>query len=289
MSKSPAFQFYAAEYLADEDVQLMTLEEEGCYIRLLAYCWREGSIPSDLDKLSRLCKGASTTVISMVVKCFDQDVLNIGRMIHKRLEVERDKQREWKEKSSRGGRKSAEVRANRESNLFEPPLEPNGNTASSSASSSSIEATTTPSLVKKITKSAVVKSRHDDFKGKIKQYWSYKNPGVEMPWGPAEGKQLAMWLAESPLTTVEKFAEFLRNRARSEGVTHSDRPSRWIGDVTRYAQGPLNAFKQPIATGGKVNGRSADRALSTATDLIQEIEDSNGAHAGELLSGSGAY
>ena len=47
----------------------MSLEEEGCYIRLLAYCWREGSIPSDLDKLSRLCKGASTTAVRVVTGC----------------------------------------------------------------------------------------------------------------------------------------------------------------------------------------------------------------------------
>jgi hypothetical protein len=40
--------------------------------------------------------------------------------------------------------------------------------------------------------------------------------------------------------------------------------------------------------GNKTNGKSADRAFSTATELIQEIEDRNGAHTGELLSGSGA-
>ena len=40
--------------------------------------------------------------------------------------------------------------------------------------------------------------------------------------------------------------------------------------------------------GNKTNGKSADRAFSTATELIQEIEDSHGPHAGELLSGSGA-
>jgi len=47
--KAPAFQFYAADWLADEAVSVMSLEEEGAYIRALCYCWREGSIPADED------------------------------------------------------------------------------------------------------------------------------------------------------------------------------------------------------------------------------------------------
>lgn len=107
--KPPAFQFYAAEYLADEHVQLMTLEEEGAYIRLLSFCWREGSIPSDISALSRLCKGASTTVLAEVVKRFKPNS-NEGRLVHPRLEAERIKQSQWREKSAQGGRASAHKR-----------------------------------------------------------------------------------------------------------------------------------------------------------------------------------
>ena len=35
MSKAPAFQFYAADYLADEHVQVMTLEQEGAQFRAI--------------------------------------------------------------------------------------------------------------------------------------------------------------------------------------------------------------------------------------------------------------
>lgn len=110
MKSSPCFQFYAADYLADENVVLMTLEEEGAYIRALAYCWREGSIPSDEDRLSVLLKGASTNVIRVVKRCFKQSSSNPERLIHPRLEVEREKQRAWHEKSVEGGKKSAEKR-----------------------------------------------------------------------------------------------------------------------------------------------------------------------------------
>jgi uncharacterized protein YdaU (DUF1376 family) len=107
VAKSPAFQFYPAEYLADAGVQMMTLEEEGAYIRLLCYCWREGSIPNDDRKLSLLCKGAVTTVIAVVTALFENDPNDPSRLVHGRLEKEREKQQQWSEKSSEGGKKSA--------------------------------------------------------------------------------------------------------------------------------------------------------------------------------------
>lgn len=108
--QSPAFQWYAAEYLADEHVQCMTLEHEGAYARLLSYCWREGSIPSDDQALSMLCKGASTTVISVVKSRFRQHPDLVGRLTHKRLDEEREKQAVWRKKSADGGKKSAKKR-----------------------------------------------------------------------------------------------------------------------------------------------------------------------------------
>jgi hypothetical protein len=124
------------------------------------------------------------------------------------------------------------------------------------------------------TKSNLIKQRHAEFKAKIKQYWEFKNPGVEIPWGPSEGKQLAMWLAESPLTTVEQFTEYLRNRARSD-INHAERPSRWVGNITSYANGPLNTFRQPM-NGGKKNGKIENNASSfqiAANDILREGED----------------
>lgn len=118
--KSPAFQFYAADYLADEHVQLMSLEEEGIYIRLLAYCWREGSIPSEPKLLQRLCKGGSTEAITMVLTRFIPHPDLPSRMVHPRLEEERKKQEHWREKSAEGGRKSAASRS-KSTRTQEPP------------------------------------------------------------------------------------------------------------------------------------------------------------------------
>lgn len=55
-AQPPSFPFYASDYLSSSKVQLMTLEEEGAYIRLLSYNWQDGYIPSDITELSRLCK-----------------------------------------------------------------------------------------------------------------------------------------------------------------------------------------------------------------------------------------
>lgn len=151
--KPPAFQFYAAEYLADEHVQLMTLEEEGAYIRLLAFCWREGSIPKAIGALSRLCKGASTTVLTTVLKRF-KPTDNGERLVHPRLDAERKKQQDWREKSAQGGRASAHKRKKPKepraeqggSTKAQPTASTKGqaaslNTSSSSASSSSSSTT----------------------------------------------------------------------------------------------------------------------------------------------------
>ena len=142
--KSPAFQFYAAEYLADEHVELMSLEEEGAYIRLLAYCWREGSIPADVESLSRLCKGASTTLVSKLLPRFKRSVANGSRLVHARLEAERIKQQSWREKSARGGRASArkrkhpqEISPEQGGSTTVPPTRLNGGSALQSSSSSS--------------------------------------------------------------------------------------------------------------------------------------------------------
>ena len=136
---SPAFQFYAADYLADENVALMTLEEEGAYIRALAYCWREGSLPADNELLSRLLKGASNQTLTNLRKCFKVGSQDSTRLFHSRLEKEREKQRIWKEKSAEAGRRSGKVRKEKKLQI-EPILnqpsnlvEPKSNSSSSSS------------------------------------------------------------------------------------------------------------------------------------------------------------
>jgi len=132
MTKRPAFQFYPGDWLGSQRVSLLTLEEEGAYLRLLASCWQHGSIPSDPDKIARLIgKGASTTLATTLATMFQPHPCESASLVHDRLERERDKQDAWAEKSREGGRKSAEKRQNLKgaSTTLQPPLEgclPNG-------------------------------------------------------------------------------------------------------------------------------------------------------------------
>lgn len=137
---TPAFQFYPADWLSNARVAMATLEEEGAYIRLLCFAWREGFIPSDPKRCASLIgKGATEDLARVVQGWFNQHPTDSTKMVHSRLEREREKQDRWREKSAEGGKKSAEIRKNnrvktRNSRVVQPPYEPNGNSSSSSSS-----------------------------------------------------------------------------------------------------------------------------------------------------------
>ena len=108
-------------------------------------------------------------------------------------------------------------------------------------------------------KTEAAKSRHAEFKAAILRYWESKNPGVEMPWGPAEGRNLEIWLRETPNTTLEQFVGYLRNRFKS-AVTHTERPSRWIGNVTNFASGPIDKYGKPLQESANVGSEKNQRS-----------------------------
>ncbi len=145
----------------------------------------------------------------------------------------------------------------------------------------------------KQTKAALVQSRHDAFKDAIKKYWAGKNPDVEMPWGPAEGRTLAIWLKESPTTTLDQFISWLRNRFKSE-VNHTERPSTWIRNVTIFANGPIDRFRKPLslqnANGGRKNASlplgKAEGNLAVLAESLGLTEHQSPAHKDGNLSGS---
>lgn len=187
--KAPAFQFYAADYLADMDVQMMTLEEEGMYIRLLCYCWREGSLPNDDEQLLRLVKGGSTTALTNVKRRFEIGSNDGSRLVSKRLDAERERQRIWAEKSREGGVKSGEIRRRASpkggSSLVGEWLKP-----SSSSSSSKEQQPPTPLSVRvdakpettaplRVRPMLVMPKLPDDAEGIFRRWWTL--------WGSVRG------------------------------------------------------------------------------------------------------
>lgn len=108
--RSPAFQFYPKDFLTDENVDVMTLEQRGAYITLLSKCWIEGSLPMDQTKLKAMCNHPSNwnSIWESLTPCFIEN--GQGRLINPRLEKERKKQEEWRTKSRRGGILSGKAR-----------------------------------------------------------------------------------------------------------------------------------------------------------------------------------
>jgi uncharacterized protein YdaU (DUF1376 family) len=105
-TKSPAFQFYPKDFLADEEQTLLSLAEAGAYIRLLSRCWLKGSLPAETGELAKLCSATPAQMQSMwpaISKCFTQR--SDGRWLHPRLEIERKRQAEFRRKQSENGKR----------------------------------------------------------------------------------------------------------------------------------------------------------------------------------------
>lgn len=109
--RPPAFQFYPDDFVAGT-VGLST-EEVGAYIRLLCFQWGNGKLSSDIATLERIAGGkVSKAVLS-----------KFPRGKNRRLEVERRKQQEYRDKQRLNGLASAKARLNRGSTTVQPPLD----------------------------------------------------------------------------------------------------------------------------------------------------------------------
>ena len=106
--KAPAFQFYPKDWISDESVLLMSLEQEGAYIRLLCHAWLHGSIPADVDQLARICRTSPARMRQVwcgVACCFSEVD---GRLVNARLERQRAKQEAFRAERAASGKKGSD-------------------------------------------------------------------------------------------------------------------------------------------------------------------------------------
>lgn len=138
MAKSPAFQFYASDFLTD--TQSWDINEVGIYIRLLSNQWVNGSLPKDLIRLSRIAGCTHEEIKKAWVILGFKFLDNIdGTIYNRKLESVRESQIRFKEKQasngSKGGRpKKTETQKKPKQN---PDINPNNNPNKSSSSSTS--------------------------------------------------------------------------------------------------------------------------------------------------------
>ena len=274
------FKLDPSKFLSDVLVDSMNAAEFGATVRLIMRQWLDGWIPDDLMMLSRLCRMTLSEMESawpMVSRFFPE--IEPGKRANRFMWCERavvmaefERKRDaGKEAANRQwDAKKAATRSKKEALPQESDSSPvdgrrvtQGSPKGHPMQDIDIDIDIDidkdkeqkPSRAKaaRATKSAATDERHAVFKAAVKTYWDAKNPGVEMPWGPIEGKQLGMWLREAPHITLDQFTGFLRARFKSD-VNHSERPSQWIRWVTRYASGPIDRFGKPLTSGENGNG-----------------------------------
>jgi len=244
--KSPAFQFYPADYTSSQRVRLLTLEEEGAYINLLCSCWLHGSIPADPAMAARLVgKGCSATLATTVLTMFTPSS-QAGRLVHERLERERLKQSDWREKSASGGRKSAELRKGA-STTVQPPLASGINQKATLQSSVSSLQSSSTSLAPTHTAPVPVAAGDEapaadcPFPPEVARQQSARELEAESVWAlypKKKGKKEAMREVLNAIRT--EGIERIRERVKA----YADAVSQWSQDDRKYVPDPVRWFKR---------------------------------------------
>ena len=144
--KSPAFQFYARDWLSSDSVSLMTAEQAGAYITLLAHAWlKPEGLPADVPSLAKLARVPASrferSVWPRVSGCFRTN--DGGNLYNARLETERDAQETHRAERSQSGKRGAATRwalkLNSSANgsaIKEPMAKNSSSSATASASAS---------------------------------------------------------------------------------------------------------------------------------------------------------
>jgi len=156
LMKSPAFQFYPADFLSDENVAMMSLAGRGAYITLLCYCWREGSIPADPGRLSRLLSVDLDTMLGLMDElepCFSKSIADPSRLVNLRLDKEREKQESNRKEREKAGKKGASKRWQKARNKVDKALVSNTNILPMAKNSSSSSISTSVDLSTNVDKS----------------------------------------------------------------------------------------------------------------------------------------
>lgn len=143
MGKDPSFPFYASDWLGSTKVIMMTPEERGGYIHLLAHQWGDKtcSLPDDekvLSVLSGLNERWFDGCSAAVKRCFPKHPTLPNRVANQRLtdlKLERENRRK---QCSEAGKKSQIVQAKQADNTRSTGVEQPLNSPSPSPSPSSL-------------------------------------------------------------------------------------------------------------------------------------------------------
>lgn len=95
--------FYVREFWGDINVEVMSWEQAGIYLRLISLCWTEGSVPADLSELAAILKMDAQKLAEIwdkIERCFKR---KSDRLIHKKVEaIRKEKDAFFAKKSAAG-------------------------------------------------------------------------------------------------------------------------------------------------------------------------------------------
>jgi uncharacterized protein YdaU (DUF1376 family) len=137
--RSPAFQFYPSDFLSDQNVIPMSLQERGAYITLICLAW-QNPLPADVSRLAALCGvplPKFKKIWSALAVCFRPHPDNAQLLVHPRLEREREKQNDYRRRQSDAAAKRWQSRGNATASMAHVPDLRTGNALISSSSLSS--------------------------------------------------------------------------------------------------------------------------------------------------------
>ncbi len=141
---TPAFQFYPGDFLSSSKVRRMSMAERGAYITLLATCWLDDGLPTDLKTLATMLhipvKQFERMWPQVLAECFYE---KNGKFHHPRLDKERKKQTDYAKRQSGNAARGWQSRRN--ATALPPARESHasGNALHLQSSSSSLKNTQT--------------------------------------------------------------------------------------------------------------------------------------------------
>jgi uncharacterized protein YdaU (DUF1376 family) len=101
IAKSPAFRLYAADFYMD--TLTWDVEDIGVYFCILMAEWVNGPLENDTRKLAKIAKKTHQKFIKNWSKISQKFTVSDGMIYNKRLELERGKQIEYREKQKEFG------------------------------------------------------------------------------------------------------------------------------------------------------------------------------------------
>ncbi len=239
-TKSPAFQFYPKDFLSSSKVQRMSLTEIGVYTLLLAHCWLDNGLPSDIDQIAKLVKMTGPRFRKLwegpLSECF---YYRGNRLFNARLEHEYAEQLKWRAKQTANGKMGGRPRNPEKAVGYSGLTQTEPRKSSSSPSSSStknkekkeVSDDTSPIVLTFPTNGD---PDHWDLRESQVAKWTEAYPGLTVT---AECRRALAWIEANHQKTARGMASFL---------------VRWLGNATNRGGAKLTL----AATGTEGRGRT---------------------------------